>query len=214
MKTIQLLVFDFDGTLVDTRLDIADSVNRVLKDLGLRTLAHEKISTFIGRGAKHLIACALEGSGCDDRRLALQKFMKDYELHLMDRTKLYPHCRETLDFFSDKKMAILSNKPTRFIKDILDRLNCAEPFTTIIGGDTLGVQKPDPAGLLQMMNDCGLSGTDVLMVGDSVVDIETGRRAGVATCGITHGHASRDALEEAQADWVIDDLAELRRHFS
>ncbi len=214
MKTIQLFVFDFDGTLVDTRLDIADSVNRVLQDLELRTLPREQIFTFIGGGAKQLIACALEGSGFDDRALALEKFMKDYELHLVDQTRLYPNCRETLDFFSDKKMTILSNKPTRFIKDILDRLNCAEPFATIIGGDTLGVKKPDPAGLLQMMNDFTLSGKEVLMVGDSVVDIETGRRAGVPTCGITHGHAGRRALEEAEADWVIDDLAELQRYFN
>lgn len=213
MKPIQLFVFDFDGTLVDTRLDIADSVNRVLKDLALRTLSHEQIFTFIGRGAKHLIACALEGTGCDDRDLALAKFMQDYDLHLMDQTRLYPNCRETLDFFSGKKMAILSNKPTRFIKEILERLDWAEPFATIIGGDTLGVQKPDPTGLLQLVSDFALSGEDVLMVGDSVVDIETGRRAGVATCGITHGHAGRDALEEAQAGWVIDDLAELQRHF-
>ncbi len=213
MKPIQLFVFDFDGTLVDTRLDIADSVNRVLKDLALRTLSHEQIFTFIGRGAKHLIACALEGTGCDDQALALAKFMQDYDLHLMDQTRLYPNCRETLDFFSGKKMAILSNKPTRFIKEILERLDWAEPFATIIGGDTLGVQKPDPTGLLQLVSDFALSGEDVLMVGDSVVDIETGRRAGVATCGITHGHAGRDALEEAQAGWVIDDLAELQRHF-
>ena len=214
MKSIKLLVFDFDGTLVDTRLDIADSVNRVLKDLGLRTLSHQQIFSFIGRGAKHLIACAIEGTGFDDQVLALEKFMKDYELHLMDQTALYPNCRETLDFFSGKKISILSNKPTRFIKDILDRLNCAEPFATIIGGDTLGVQKPDPAGLLQMMNDSGLSHEDILMVGDSVVDIETGQRAGVATCGITHGHASREALEKAQADWVIDDLAKMQRLFT
>ena len=214
MKTIQLFVFDFDGTLVDTRLDIADSVNRVLHQLELRTLPREQIFTFIGRGAKHLIARALEGTGFDDQTLAFEKFLKDYELHLMDQTRLYPNCRETLEFFSDKKMTILSNKPTRFIKDILERLNCAERFATIIGGDTLGVQKPDPAGLLQTMSEFALVGEEVLMVGDSIVDIETGRRAGVATCGITHGHAGRRALEEAEADWVIDDLAELQRHFN
>ena len=213
MTSFQLLVFDFDGTLVDTRKDIADSVNLVLEELDLRTLPCETLFTFIGRGVQHLMSRSLENTGFDDLPRAIDAFMRHYEAHLMDQTTLFPNCREALDHFSGRRRTILSNKPTRFITQILDALDCRAPFDTIVGGDLMGSKKPDPAGLHHIMQQHSVSPEETLMVGDSLVDIETGQRAGVKTCGVTYGHAGRESLETAQPDWIIDDLAELKQHF-
>jgi len=211
MTSFQLLVFDFDGTLVDTKQDIVDSVNRTLTELNLRTLDRETLSTFIGKGVNHLIARSLEGTGYDNLPRAIEAFMRDYEAHLMDQTDLFPNCRATLEHLSHKENTILSNKPTRFITQILDALDCRAPFSTIIGGDLMPEKKPDPGGLHHILEQHGVRPEDALMIGDSLVDIETGKRAGVPTCGVTYGHAGRTSLESAQPDWIIDDLSELKQ---
>jgi len=211
MTFFQLLVFDFDGTLVDTKKDIADSVNRALNELELRTLDRETLYTFIGKGVNHLIARSLEGTGCDDMPRAIDAFIRDYEAHLMDQTGLFPSCRETLEHFTHKDNTILSNKPTLFITRILDALDWRAPFSTILGGDSVPAKKPDPGGLLNILQQHGVRPEETLMVGDSLVDIETGKRAGVKTCGVTYGHAGRKSLASAQPDWIIDDLSELKQ---
>jgi len=211
MTLFKLLVFDFDGTLVDTKQDIVDSVNRTLKELELRTLDRETLSTFIGKGVNHLIARSLEGTDCDDLPRAIDAFMRDYEEHLMDQTDLFPSCRAILEYFAHKENTILSNKPTRFITQILDVLDWRSPFSTIIGGDLMPEKKPDPGGLHHILKQHGVRPEEALMIGDSLVDIETGKRAGVQTCGVTYGHAGRASLASAQPDWIIDDLSELKQ---
>ena len=210
MTPIQMLVFDFDGTLVDTKKDIADSVNLTLKELELRMLHREILYTFIGKGVNHLMTRSLEGTGYEDLPGAIDVFMRHYEEHLMDQTNLFPNCRETLEHLADKENTILSNKPTRFITRILDALNWRAPFSTIIGGDLMPAKKPDPGGLLHILVQHKVRPEEALMIGDSLVDIETGKRAGVRTCGVTYGHAGRESLESAQPDWIIDDLSELK----
>ena len=214
MTSFQLLVFDFDGTLVDTKKDIVDSVNRTLTELNLRTLDRETLSTFIGKGVSHLITRSLEGTGCDDLPRAIDAFMRYYKAHLMDQTDLFPNCRATLEHFTHKENTILSNKPTRFIAQILDALDWHAPFSTIIGGDLMPEKKPDPGGLHHILNQHGMRPEEALMIGDSLVDIETGKRACVKTCGVTYGHAGRESLESANPDWIIDDLLELKQFIS
>ena len=213
MTSFQLFVFDFDGTLVDTQKDIVDSVNRALAELGLETRGRETLFTFIGKGVNHLMTRSLEGTGYGDVPRAVDAFMRHYEEHLMDQTDLFPNCRETLDHFSGTPKTILSNKPTRFITRILDALDCRAPFATIIGGDLMAAKKPDPAGLRRIMEQHRVRPEETLMVGDSLVDIETGKRAGVKTCGVTYGHAGRASLETVQPDWIIDDLSDLKQLF-
>ncbi len=211
MTSFQLFVFDFDGTLVDTKKDIADSVNRTLKELELRTLDRETLYTFIGKGVNHLMTRSLEGTGYDDLPCAIDVFMRHYEEHLMDQTDLFPNCREILEHFAHKENTILSNKPTHFITQILDALDCRAPFSTIIGGDRMPAKKPDPGGLLHILEQHRMPPEETLMIGDSLVDVATGKRAGVKTCGVTYGHAGRESLESAQPDWIIDDLSELKQ---
>ena len=213
MTSFQLFVFDFDGTLVDTQKDIADSVNRALEELGLATRDRETLFTFIGKGVDHLMTRSLAGTAFDDLPRAVDAFMRHYDEHLMDQTGLFPNCRDALDHFSGTPKTILSNKPTSFITRILDALDCRAPFETIIGGDLMAAKKPDPAGLRHIMEQHRVRPEATLMVGDSLVDIETGKRAGVKTCGVTYGHAGRASLETAQPDWIIDDLSELKLLF-
>lgn len=213
MKKIQLFVYDFDGTLVDTKLDIADSVNRALRELGVRELPRETIFGYVGNGVGPLLARSLAGTGFTEIPTAVEIFKKHYDRHLLDQTHFYPNCRETIDFFSHKSHAIFSNKPVYFIKRILTELNFTRPFVSILGGDSVERQKPDPQGLLQIMEAARVSPDEVLMVGDSVLDMETGRRAHVSTCAVDYGLSSRETLKHAEPNWIIHDFPELKNLF-
>ena len=210
MKKIRLFVFDFDGTLVVTKRDIADSVNLTLAELKVRALPRETIYTYIGSGVGPLLTRALKGTGVDNIPEAVEVFIRIYDERLMDHSRFYPNCRETLQFFSGKKHTICSNKPSRFIKKILAGLDSLEQFSTIVGGDEPERKKPDPRGLLDILSFHGAPPSETLMVGDSPIDIETGRRAKVNTCAVTYGLSERKCLEDAQPDWIIDDFADLR----
>lgn len=212
MKTIELFVYDFDGTLVNTKEDIAYSVNLSLQELGLSRLDHETIYTYIGGGVRPLMTRAVAGTGFDDVAKAVGIFKELYAEHLVERSHIYPNCRETLDFFSHKKHAILSNKPECFIRKILAKLDFLQPFVSILGGDSLDNKKPDPQGLDYLMASHGISADEALMIGDMDVDIETGKRANVLTCGVAYGFGGRSALE--QADYIIDDISELKKLFN
>ena len=141
MKKISLIIYDFDGTLVDTFVDIANSVNLALTEMNLNTLNNQTIRGNIGDGVINLMARSLKGSGCDDIKTAVSLFRKHYNYHLMDHTDFYPNGREIVEHFSEKKPAILSNKPTVFIEKILIALNFLYPFDSIMGGDSLDVKK-------------------------------------------------------------------------
>lgn len=214
MKKIRLFVFDFDGTLVDTKRDIADSVNLTLAQLKVRTLPRETIYAYIGSGVGPLLTRALEGTGAGGIPEAVEVFIKHYDERLLDHSHFYPNCRETLNFFAGKIHAICSNKPARFIKKILTELGSLDQFPTIIGGDEPSRKKPDPQGLMDILATHEIPADEAVMVGDSPIDIETGRRAKVSVCAVTYGLSERKSLEEAQPDWIIDDFAELQRLFS
>ncbi len=209
MRPIELIVYDFDGTLFDTRLDIANSVNLTLKQLGLPEQEPECIFTFIGDGVHTLMKRAFDGTGFDDVNFAVDTFRKIYYEHLVVHTDFYPHCRETVDSLYHKKQAIHSNKPECFVHGILDRFDFSHPFHTVIGGDTLGTRKPDPEGLFYILEQTDVSPKSALMVGDSSIDIETGKRAGVATCGVCYGIGGKESV--AQADHLIDSITELKK---
>ena len=211
MKKIELFVYDFDGTLVNTKDDIAYSLNLTFRELGLPPLKHETIFSYIGNGVESLVVRALAGTSFDDVPEAIRLFKVFYGQHLTRHTRFYPHCRETLNFFAHKKHAILSNKPERFIKKILAEFDFLHPFDAVVGGDTLDGKKPDPLGLHHLMALHETTAGKTLMVGDIGVDIETGKRACVTTCGVTYGLGGRAAVKEA--DYIIDDLCELKKLF-
>ncbi len=211
---ISLIVYDFDGTLVDTLDDIALSVNLTLKALGQSQLNKEVIKTCVGDGVAMLMAKALNGTGEKDIDNAVRLFRRHYADHLMDNSRFYPNCRETIEFFSTKKQAICSNKPEDFVRKILAGLDCLAPFPSIIGGDSFKTRKPDPEGLNHILALHDVPPDKAIMVGDSQVDIETGRNAHVRTCAVTYGMGDLDAIQALKPDWTIDDISELQRLFS
>ncbi len=214
MKKISLFVYDFDGTLVDTMADIADSVNLALSEMKLNTLSRETIRNNVGGGVVNLMTRSLMGSGCNDIDTAVSLFRSHYNNHLLDQTDFYSNGRETVEYFSDKTNAILSNKPVAFIEKILEVLNFRQPFDSVLGGDSLDVQKPNPKGLHLLMSKFDYSAEQVLMVGDGAIDVETGKHAGVLTCGVTYGLGDPNALRDSKPDYLIDDLAQLKKLFT
>ena len=214
MKKISLFVYDFDGTLVDTFEDIASAVNLTLAEMNLRSLKRETIRGNIGSGVVNLMTRSLVDSGCDDTETAVSLFRKHYNRHLLDQTKLYPNGRAIVEHFSHKKHAILSNKPISFIEKILKALNFLSPFDSILGGDSLKEQKPNPIGLQFLMKKFNYPAKEVLMIGDSAIDVKTGKHAGVITCGVTYGLGEPGFLHDSKPDYLIDNLSNLKSLFN
>lgn len=213
MQKISLFVYDFDGTLVDTFADIANSVNLALAEMSIQSLSRETIRRNIGSGVVNLMSRSLEGSGCDDVEMAVSFFQKHYNNHLLDQTKLYPNGREVVEHFSKKKNAILSNKPISFVEKILTELNFLSLFDSVLGGDSLSERKPNPMGLQLLMTNLNCPVKEVLMIGDSAIDIETGKNAGVITCGVTYGLGDPVSLHNSKPDYLIDNLSNLKSLF-
>ncbi len=215
MTRTTLIIYDFDGTLVDTLDDITTSVNLALRELGCPEHPREAIADFVGRGVVTLMTRALQDTGIDDIEHAVQLFRKHYADHLMDRTDYYPHGRETVAYFADAargvQQAICSNKPEDFVRRILENLESERWFSVIVGGDTLKTRKPDPEGVFHILNALRVPPEEALLVGDSDLDLETGRNASIATCAVTHGNTGRARLEALHPDHLIDDLAELKQ---
>ncbi|MBC8288033.1 MAG: HAD-IA family hydrolase [Nitrospinae bacterium] len=212
-RKISLIIYDFDGTLVDTLFDIADAVNFSLNELGLRTLSRETIRKYVGKGVERLMEQSIKGTGCADLPRAVELFRKHYSDNLMNHTRFYPSGREILDHFCDKKQAICSNKPEEFVRRILASLESLDSFDAILGGDSVKSKKPDPEGLLYLLNRFQCSSEQAVLVGDSPVDIETGKRAGVYTCVVSYGLGDPKEIALAEPDCSIDHLSELKGLF-
>ncbi|MFZ4984336.1 MAG: phosphoglycolate phosphatase [Blastocatellia bacterium] len=213
------LLFDLDGTLVDSRADLVTSVNLMLAELGERSLSSGEVIGFVGEGARLLVERSLRAAwhrNPDDSETeaALGLFLRHYREHLLDQTSLYPGVGETLDRLRQSgrwPMAIVTNKPYNLTVALLEGLGLRHHFAAVIGGDSLPERKPSPLMLLEASRQCGASASQALMVGDSPVDIAAGRRAGAMTCGYTGGFRRREELTDAGADFLIDHFTELLR---
>jgi phosphoglycolate phosphatase len=204
-----LVIFDLDGTLIDSRLDLANSVNHTRVQLGMSLLPNELIYSYVGDGASMLIRRAF-GREPDEAELkqALEIFLRHYKEHLLDNTVLYAGVSEALEGLGSLTLAVLTNKPVNPSHVILSGLGVSERFALVYGGNSFEQKKPNPVGIHKILEDTGTSRERALMVGDSRIDIETGLNAGIATCGVTYGLAS-DTLAGAHPDFLIDDLREL-----
>lgn len=204
-----VVIFDLDGTLVDSRVDLANSVNYTRVHLGLPPVSNELIYTYVGDGAFLLLERAL-GPECseDEVRKAVDYFLEHYKLHLLDHTLLYPGVDDVLNLLKGMVLAVLTNKPLGPSVAILKGLGVLEKFAYVYGGDSFEQKKPDPAGVLKILADTGISPQRSLMVGDSRNDILTGRNAGILTCGVTYGLAP-DQLLDPKPDFLVEDIRHL-----
>ena len=206
---IKLIIFDLDGTLIDSKVDIANGVNFTLRELNLKEVPDELIYTYVGNGVEPLIRRAVESAGGNGIGNALDIFRAYYLEHLLDNTVLYPNVIGVIEKLSGIKKAVVSNKSERFVKKILSGLDIAKYFEIALGGDSLKNKKPHPDTINLVMERVGISPKKTLIVGDSAVDIECGKRAGTYTCGVTYGYRDKKELIEAGADWIIDDIGKL-----
>jgi phosphoglycolate phosphatase len=212
---IRLLISDLDGTLIDSKEDLANSANHTRVAMGLSPLDHETIFSFVGDGARLLIQRLLDHPG-DDAEVdhGLDIFLRYYRAHMLDHTVLYPGVREGLEALSlspdgaKRTLVVLTNKPVRFSRLILEGLGVSDFFRFIYGGNSFEHKKPDPMGVHTILEETALSFRAALMVGDSDVDVLTGRNAGVATCGVTYGLGSEKMIQ-TPPDFYVDDLREL-----
>jgi phosphoglycolate phosphatase len=214
-ENIKLLIFDLDGTLVDSRVDLANSVNAMLKHYGRTEEPNDLIATYIGDGAPMLIRRAL-GDPDDEQFItdALHFFMAHYREHLLDNTYVYPGTVEALDKMklgSDdqpRKMAVLSNKPVRPSQRIVEGLGLGHYFFQVYGGNSFHTKKPDPLGAVTLMRVAGVPPEQTVMVGDSANDVLTARAAGMWSIGLTYGLAPHQ-LEKAPPDVLADSPEEM-----
>ena len=206
-----LVVFDLDGTLVDSADDLAAAVNATLERVapGAPPLPKDRIRGFVGQGARSLVERALRAASLpqspDD---VLPLFMEIYGRHLLDETRLYPGVAEALDALGGYTLAVLTNKPGGMSRTILEGLGVARRFARICGPDDVPAKKPDPSGLRQLMSEAGAAPGATAMVGDSAIDVLTGRAAGAATVGVSYG-LDAAGLRAEPPDVMLDDLREL-----
>jgi phosphoglycolate phosphatase len=204
------VAFDLDGTLIDSRSDLASSVNHVLRTMGLPEQAPETLYGYVGEGARVLVERALGSSHRARFDEGISLFMDYYGGHLLDATVPYPGMVELLDALAARGVAlsVLTNKPIGLSRAILDGLALTPRFVGVIGGDSLPVRKPDPSGLDQLRSLSATPRERTLLVGDSGIDVATARAGGVAFCGVAWG-LSPEALLAAAPERIVHEAAEL-----
>jgi phosphoglycolate phosphatase len=205
-----LLVFDLDGTLVDSQRDLADAVNATRAWMGLGPLPPVTVAQYVGNGAPVLVQRALPDAGQEDWSRGLKYFLEYYRDHMLDSTVLYPGVREALDQLHAEHipLAVLTNKPIRFTLQMLEGLGIDLHFFRVYGGNSFPEKKPDPAGLNALVAESGADRARTIMVGDSSVDVDTARNAGVQACGVRWGFQP-ETFVSSPPDFLIDDLREL-----
>lgn len=209
---VDLLIFDLDGTLIESKWDIAESVNLTLGELGLPQRPIEEIFGFVGDGVKKLLRLAV---GEDDRvsfEEALQVFRGHYLAHCLDRTRFYPGVEEALTHFSAKRKAVATNKSIEYTQVILQSLG-AHHFQFVVGGDNGFGLKPEPGMLLHIMERMNVRRERTVLVGDSTNDINGGHNAGIRVCAVGYGMGNREKMAACNPDWFIERPEQLMEIF-
>jgi phosphoglycolate phosphatase len=213
-RTYALYVFDLDGTLVDSRRDLSDAANELLRECGAPPLPEDEIGRMVGDGAAVLVARVFAARGLTQPPHALPRFLAIYDGRLLNHTRAYPGIAEALDAIALRaRRAVLTNKPLAATRRILDGLDLARyfPADDVIGGDGPFPRKPDPAGLQHLAGRAGAPLAATLHVGDSIIDLRTARQAGTAVCLARYGFGYETIPREElrPADRVIDAPSEL-----
>jgi phosphoglycolate phosphatase len=218
--SIKLVIFDLDGTLIDSRLDLVHSVNAALRHIHRPELPEDVIASYVGDGAPILIQRALGGEAVEEAlvRKGLEFFLSYYREHKLDHTTVYDGVREALAAIQrsgngvPRKLAVLSNKPVNPSRAIVDALGLGPFFSQVYGGNSFATKKPEPEGALKLLSETGVRPEQAAIIGDSHVDVRTGRNAGLWTVAVTYGFAPH-TLEAEEPDVTVDTPQELSKVF-
>ncbi len=209
MASIELVIFDLDGTLVDSIPDLTDAVNEFLRASGRSALAMDDVRRLVGKGARNLVERALGNGTEEEVEKSLAIFLAYNEAHIADKTVMYPGVAETLHELRRQgfRMAVVTNKTEFLSRKLLSVIGIDQYFDIILGADSLPFRKPSPEPVLKALADLRIAPSGAIMVGDSINDIAAGRAAGLATVGCTFGYG--DDVELSQAEYLIDAMGQL-----
>jgi phosphoglycolate phosphatase len=211
---VRALVFDLDGTLIDSKLDLALSIDATLKHMGRASLPHERIYSYVGNGAAVLVRRALGATVTDaEADEGHRFFLAYYREHMLDNTVTYPGVREALEALGPHPMGVLTNKPVRFSEKILEGLGIASYFRCVYGGNSFETKKPDPEGMNTILRAFAIGPREAMLVGDSDVDVRTARNAGAWACGVSYG-LGLESMRAHPPDLMLDNLIELPAHLN
>ncbi|MBI4706407.1 MAG: HAD-IA family hydrolase [Candidatus Omnitrophica bacterium] len=210
MRCVDLIIFDLDGTLVDSRSQIANAVNFTLRALNIEERPFEEITSFIGMGARDLLRRSLRKENAQLLNEAVITFQNYYKIHSPGHASLYPHVIETLEYFKDKIKIIITNSPKATAEQILFNSGIDKYFKDIIGGDDESCQKPSACSLNKSSYYLKNSKDKIIIVGDMDIDVITGKSAGILTCAVTYGIGKKKDLVKAGPDYMIDDIIQLK----
>jgi phosphoglycolate phosphatase len=209
---VDLLIFDLDGTLIESKWDIADSVNLTLRELGVPERSHEEIFSFVGDGVKKLLRLAVGEANQALYDEALRVFRGHYLAHCLDRTRFYPGIEPMLHYFMDKAKAVATNKSIEYTNVILNGLG-SHHFGYVVGGDNGFGLKPDPGMITHIMKQMGAKRDRTVLIGDSTNDINGGHNAGIKVCAVGYGMGNRERMAACNPDWFVERPEELMEIF-
>lgn len=210
MLYVDAIIFDVDGTLVDARRDIVKAMNHTLRAVGAPDRSFEKIVSYIGTGVRDLVRKSLGPKNISLADKAVEIFSEYYVKHSADESALYPHVKEILEHFKDKRKFILTNRYTKFADITLRQLGIRNYFEAIIGGDDENCLKPSACILDKTLPRLKVDKTKAIIVGDMAIDIQAGKNSSVRTCWVTYGLGKKKDAKGLKPDYIINDIIELK----
>lgn len=204
---IKFLMFDLDGTLVDTSIDINNALNYALSHYGFKNLSVEDTKKLVGEGLTRLVEKVIGEERINLRDDIIKRFIDYYSGHLTEYSVIYPGVKETLEQLENYKKAIISNKRETLSRKLLIDITLSKYFDLVIGSDTVAEKKPSPAPIIYAISKISVKPEESMIIGDSNYDIEAGKKAGVKTVAVTYGYKEREYIKDA--DYMIDKFEDL-----